>query len=175
MLAQFKAMIVSMFMAADFETAQPAINMDNIENLKEVACLSQAVYGEAGNQTFEGKVAVAHVILNRTRSDAFPSTICGVVRQRGQFDFIKHIKRIKDTPAHQKQMRDSVNAALMSINGIKDDPTQGSLFFANPKVATDQAWLKRLKKVVKIDDHWFYKRKSKPTRYRKADHLLAVK
>jgi hypothetical protein len=44
-------------------------------------CLSQAIYYEARGETQQGQVAVAEVILNRTRSRAYPSTICGVVYQ----------------------------------------------------------------------------------------------
>jgi spore germination cell wall hydrolase CwlJ-like protein len=44
-------------------------------------CLSQAIYYEARGETQQGQVAVAEVIINRTRSRAYPSTICGVVYQ----------------------------------------------------------------------------------------------
>ena len=44
-------------------------------------CLAQAIYYEARGETQQGQVAVAEVILNRTRSRAYPSTICGVVYQ----------------------------------------------------------------------------------------------
>jgi hypothetical protein len=44
-------------------------------------CLSQAIYYEARGETQQGQVAVAEVIMNRTRSRAYPSTVCGVVYQ----------------------------------------------------------------------------------------------
>jgi large subunit ribosomal protein L33 len=54
----------------------------------EIECLSRAVYYEARGEPVEGQLAVAQVIVNRTESDGrFPGTICGVIRQRGQFSF----------------------------------------------------------------------------------------
>lgn len=44
-------------------------------------CLAQAVYYEAGAESPDGQRAVAQVVLNRVRSPAFPSSICGVVYQ----------------------------------------------------------------------------------------------
>lgn len=54
-------------------------------------CLAQAIYFEARGEPDTGRLAVAQVVMNRTRDDAFPSSVCGVVHQankRGcQFSF----------------------------------------------------------------------------------------
>lgn len=47
-----------------------------------LACL---IYCEAGNQPFEGQVAVGAVVINRVRSAAYPNTISGVIYQKSQF------------------------------------------------------------------------------------------
>jgi len=49
---------------------------------KQLECLSRNIYYEAGNQPFEGKVAVAQVTINRAESGQFPSDICKVVYQK---------------------------------------------------------------------------------------------
>lgn len=163
MLTQFKLLILSIFMSGNAATTDVAINMDNISNIKEVACLAQAVQGEAGNQPMEGKIAVAHVIVNRTNHHAFPETICGVIRQPGQFDFLSKVRRLKESdPAVNSQMSDSVIAALKVVNGEASDPTHGSLYFVNTKIATDLDWLKRLRRMVKIKDHTFYAHYKQP-------------
>lgn len=159
MLAQFKAMIVSMIMAVNFTASQPAINMDNVDNVQEIACLSQAVHGEAGNQSMEGKIAVAYVIVNRTKSDRFPSDdICGVVKQKGQFNFLQHVKWIQEgKPAVRQQMEDSIRASMIALNGERVDPTHGALYFINPKIAVDRSWLGDYRLMTRIGDHAFYK------------------
>ena len=47
-----------------------------------LACL---IYCEAGNQPYEGKVAVGAVVINRMRSAAFPNTMVGVIYANRQF------------------------------------------------------------------------------------------
>lgn len=52
------------------------------DELKLLAALIQC---EAGNQPYEGRVAVGAVVLNRVRSGAYPNTIYGVIYASGQF------------------------------------------------------------------------------------------
>ncbi len=47
--------------------------------------LGALVYCEAGNQPYEGKLAVAAVVMNRVRSGAYPNTVAGVIYASGQF------------------------------------------------------------------------------------------
>ena len=49
---------------------------------KDVDCLAKNIYYEAGNETEEGKVAVAMVTINRVRDGRFGKSICSVVDQR---------------------------------------------------------------------------------------------
>lgn len=162
MLIQFKMMIVSLFMAVNTGgSAAPAINMDNVDNLREMACLSQAVHGEAGNQSLKGKVAVAFVILNRTKDEKFPSDICAVIKQKGQFGFLKRVRPLNENnPALRAQMEECIRATSIAMNGEMADPTKGALYFINPKLATDRAWLHKFKKLAQIEDHIFYSRKN---------------
>ena len=48
--------------------------------------LANLIYCEAGNQPYEGQVAVGAVVINRVLSGAFPDTIYGVIYQRNQFE-----------------------------------------------------------------------------------------
>ena len=47
--------------------------------------LAALIFCEAGNQPYEGQVAVGAVVMNRVRSDAFPDTVREVIYQKGQF------------------------------------------------------------------------------------------
>jgi spore germination cell wall hydrolase CwlJ-like protein len=47
----------------------------------ERRCLAEAVYFEGKQETIEGQIAVAQIVLNRVRSGKYPTTICAVVRQ----------------------------------------------------------------------------------------------
>ena len=47
--------------------------------------LAALIYCEAGGESYEGKVAVGAVVMNRVRSAAYPDTIHGVIYASGQF------------------------------------------------------------------------------------------
>ena len=47
--------------------------------------MSQVVYAESKGEPFDGKIAVASVILNRTTDSQFPDTIHGVITQKNAF------------------------------------------------------------------------------------------
>jgi spore germination cell wall hydrolase CwlJ-like protein len=49
---------------------------------KRLHCMTEAIYYEAGGESFEGKKAVAQVILNRKSDGRFPDNICDVVYQK---------------------------------------------------------------------------------------------
>lgn len=47
--------------------------------------LANLIYCEAGNQPYEGQVAVGAVVMNRVMSAVFPDTVVGVIYQNKQF------------------------------------------------------------------------------------------
>lgn len=48
--------------------------------------MANIIFCEAGNQPYEGQVAVGAVVMNRVKSSAFPNTIREVIYQKGQFE-----------------------------------------------------------------------------------------
>ena len=51
----------------------------------EVKLLAALIQCEAGNQPYDGKVAVGAVVMNRVKSGAYPNSIYGVIYASGQF------------------------------------------------------------------------------------------
>ncbi len=51
----------------------------------DTTLLAALIYCEAGNQSYEGMVAVGAVVVNRVNSSSFPNTISEVIYQSGQF------------------------------------------------------------------------------------------
>lgn len=56
---------------------------------EELQCMAGAIYFEAKGEPLSGQLAVAEVILNRSKSGRFPKTVCSVVKQPGQFSFVR--------------------------------------------------------------------------------------
>lgn len=51
----------------------------------ELELLASIIFCEAGNQPYEGQVAVGAVIMNRVNSGVYPNSISEVIHQSGQF------------------------------------------------------------------------------------------
>jgi N-acetylmuramoyl-L-alanine amidase len=115
----------------------------------EIDLLARIVRAEAQTEPFEGKVAVASVVLNRVESSQFPNTIKKVIYQPGQFQPVSNGAINK--PADKQSIK-AVRAALSDLKNIAKD----SLFFYNPKIATNR-WLDTRKTTVVIGQHVFKK------------------
>lgn len=108
--------------------------------------LARAIHGEARGEPYVGKVAVAAVILNRTRSSSFPNTVAGVVYQPLAFT------AVADGQINLTPNKDAIKASRDALNGW--DPTYGCLYYWNPATATSK-WIWSRKVMLKIGKHWF--------------------
>jgi spore germination cell wall hydrolase CwlJ-like protein len=54
-------------------------------SVDDVTLLAALIQCEAGNESYEGQLAVGAVVMNRVRSGGYPSTVYDVVYQRSQF------------------------------------------------------------------------------------------
>ena len=113
---------------------------------KEFHCLVQNVYYEARGESQQGKIAVAHVTLNRTRNPKFPKNICEVVYQPGQFSWTQGVPKAKPLA---KEWRESYAAAAEAYNTRGFD----AIYFHNKE--SNARW--NLKPVKIIGKHHFYK------------------
>lgn len=119
----------------------------------EQDCLANAVYFEAQGEPLEGQLAVAEVVLNRTRSGRYPVTICGVVIQPAQFSFVRGgvIPRAdRRTPAWRR----AVAVARIAQAGDLRLLPRDVLWYHADYVAP--GWGRRLARNTKIGLHIFY-------------------
>ncbi len=118
----------------------------------EQDCLATAVYFEAKGEPLRGQLAVAQVILNRTKSGRFPSSVCGVVRQRGQFSFVRG-GRLPSAPRASAAWRTAVSIARRALDGTSERPAANALFFHARSVSA--GW--HAVRVAAIGNHFFYR------------------
>lgn len=135
---------------------------------ESVLCLALNIYHEARGEPFEGRVAVAHVVVNRVNHKKFPNDVCDVVWQ-GKQGTLPQKNGIKpkvcqfswtcdnnDTdPKNEKSFNDARELAKKVLAGEIKDPTQGSLFFHNTLV--EPKWSQVKIRTRKIGNHIFYK------------------
>ncbi|HEX6374160.1 MAG TPA: cell wall hydrolase [Allosphingosinicella sp.] len=115
-------------------------------------CLAGAVYFEAKGESLRGQLSVAEVILNRTRSGRFPASICGVVKQRGQFSFVRG-GRIPAIARASLAWKRAVAIAHIAREGLADGAAPRALFFHAKRVSP--RW--RLTRVAAVGNHIFYR------------------
>lgn len=58
---------------------------DSQGSSSDLSLLAAIIQCEAGGESYEGKLAVGSVVMNRVRSSHFPNTVAGVIYQGGQF------------------------------------------------------------------------------------------
>lgn len=120
---------------------------------EEQRCLAGAVYFESKGEPLQGQLAVAEVIINRAESGRFPSTFCGVVKQRGQFSFVRG-GRIPAIPTSSANWRKAVAIAKIAQEELAESKVSDALFFHARRVSP--GW-KRLKRVATVGNHVFYR------------------
>lgn len=113
---------------------------------KDVELLARAVNGEARGESLEGQVAVAAVIVNRTKSPEFPKSVGGVIFQSGAFD------AVDDGQIWLDPDNNAYKAAELALQG--HDPTGKALYYYNPAKTTNR-WIWSRPVVKKIGRHVF--------------------
>lgn len=88
--------------------------------------LASIIFCEAGNQSFEGQVAVGAVVLNRIASSAYPNTMEAVIYQPGQFGPAGSgwLDQVRSTGGYTATSMQAAEAALAGQN-----PVGGCLYF----------------------------------------------
>ncbi|MFT8315967.1 MAG: cell wall hydrolase [Clostridium sp.] len=116
---------------------------------EDIDLMAKVVYAESNAEPYEGKVAVASVILNRLRDKGFPKSINDVIKQKYAFSCVI------DGNINAAPNQDCYNAVFDALNG--KDPTTNALYFYNPKTARS-SWMINIKKInVKpIGNHTFF-------------------
>jgi N-acetylmuramoyl-L-alanine amidase len=115
-------------------------------------CLAGAVYFESKGEPLRGQLSVAEVILNRTRSGRFPASVCGVVKQRGQFSFVRG-GRIPAVARASLAWKRAVAIAHIAREKLADGGAPKALFFHARYVSP--RW--RLTRVAAVGNHIFYR------------------
>lgn len=103
--------------------------------------IAQTIAAEAENQPLEGKILIAHVILNRVDNEAFPDTVEGVISAPGQFATWHNGRIQKAVPTVE-----DYEAVKLALHGENQEPV---FFFRN------QHYHGCGKPYTQVGDHYF--------------------
>lgn len=136
--------------AADGDDAAPqAVSVD----AESVECMAKVVLHEAGNQSHEGKIAVAQTLVNRLKAGGrFGDSICEVVNQKGQYFRIASFHPRKDSDGWQE----AVEVAHEVLAGQTDPVAPGAMYF-RASYAPANAFFRKRERVATVGAHVFYR------------------
>jgi len=125
---------------------EPRLNLSNGER----DLLNRLVEAEAKGESYEGKVAVATVVINRVKSSQFPDTVSGVINEVvGSAYAFSPVQNGEINKPASEEAKQAVEEALTS-----EDVLNGSIYFYNPDIATDE-WIRTREIVATIGNHVF--------------------
>lgn len=138
---------------ADYATLAAAVAAQPFEaDDAELNCLAIGVYYESKGEPLEGQLAVAEVILNRAESGRFPRTVCGVLKQRGQFSFVRG-GQLPQPPESARAWKTALAVARVARGDMWDSKVSNALFFHARHVSP--GW--RRARVGSVGNHIFYR------------------
>lgn len=109
--------------------------------------LARVISAEAKGEPLLGQIAVGAVVLNRVKSPRFPNTVKEVIFQPGQFTVVQ------DGSIYEPPVPSAYVAARLALRGC--DPTNGSLYFYNPRLTSRSNWIRSRPVVKSIGRHLF--------------------
>lgn len=131
----------------------------------QVDCLADNIYFEARAEPTLGQKAVAFVTMNRVNHHKYPSSVCGVVKQKNastcQFSWwcdsrmkSQSNRRSFDIEAYHKA-REIATEIYLKYHNVHD-VTKGALFYHAVHVSKSALGVKKLRVTTKIGRHVFY-------------------
>lgn len=131
------------------------VKLNNYDK-RQIQCLAENAYFEAGNQSTKGKIAVTNVVMNRVKDDRFPDSPCAVINQKAggvcQFSWVcEGKKRIHDMALFARARKVAEDVYLKNVG----DVTRGAKFYHADYVSP--SWGRVFKRTTVIGDHIFYK------------------
>lgn len=130
------------------------------DEIRSLACLTNAIYYEAASEGEAGQRAVAQVVLNRVRHPAYPASVCGVVYQGAmrsgpgcQFTFTCDGSLARRPAADAWRAARRIAAAALA--GSVYAPVGLATHYHADYVLPD--WAPRLTKIAAVGVHIFYK------------------
>ena len=127
---------------------------------REITCLTENIYFEAGNESKNGQIAVALVTMNRLAVGHYGNDICGVVHQRTrytcQFSWVcdANITNKRLTIKNTSLYNETKEVAMLVFFNYENmqDITKGATYYHADYV--NPGW--NLPKTIKIGAHIFY-------------------
>ena len=128
--------------------------IDRRDQDAEQQCLAEAVFFEARGESLEGQLAVAQVVLNRTKSGTFPASICEVVTQPAQFSFVRRGKIPEADRSSECWHKALAIADIARKRALSGEVASNVLWYHATYVSP--SWGRQKTRFAQIGSHIFY-------------------
>jgi len=156
-----KFILITLFAMLPVVSHQQEITKEqevSLDMAKQMECMAKNLYYEAARESFEGKLAVAQVTMNRANSPLYPKTVCEVVYQKtGNTYQFSWVGEKVHTNINKYAWEECMIVARKALTEHKLHDTihkTNAMYYHNTSV--NPAW--KLKYVTKIGNHIFYTR-----------------
>jgi len=121
--------------------AEPSLTAKAIPNFdaEDRDYMIRTIAFEAAGEPEEGKIAVAHVILNRIKNGGWGDSIKDVVTSPWQFEpWMTKRDEMEKLSANDPSYKDAAQIADAVLVGKMPDPTVGAMYFLNPTLVRER-------------------------------------
>ena len=131
----------------------------------EKSCLTEAIYFEARSESFIAQLAVANVILERTKNDRYPDTICEVVHEgkyfkehpvRHQCQFSYWCDGKPESIANTEAYKTALSVAELAMHGVLVEHTLGATHYHATYVTPKWSFNNNFTELGQVGRHIFY-------------------
>ena len=153
--SKYAELEVKQYKEAPYEFASPK------DRDRQLKCMADNIYYEAGSESVTGKIAVAQVVMNRVAHPSFPKDPCRVIYQKNVFydKVVCQFSWYCDSSTRRRSVNtelwnEGYNAAIkVMLEGFRLPDLQDALYYhadyVNPRWGKPQ--------VAKIGRHIFFK------------------
>lgn len=115
----------------------------------DIDLLARLIRAEAEGESYNAKVAVGAVVMNRLKSPLWPNTVYSVIYQN--INGFHQFTPVANGAINRTADADSIKAAKAAMSGV--DPTNGAMFYYD--TSTTNAWILAKPISISIDNMVF--------------------
>lgn len=119
---------------------------------ESILCLAIAIFHESRGESKKAQYAVAEVIHNRSKHSEYSDDYCSVIKEKGQFSFVKNHKSVRVPKYEMEAWRQSLEVAK-DFQRKRTNFVGKSLYFNHVSLGVRY---KTNIKSVRIGSHIFY-------------------
>jgi len=128
------------------------------ERVKQLSCLSEAIYAEGRSESALGRRMIAETVLNRVDSKRWPNSVCEVIYQKSQFSYtedhnLDKARRAFSDSKPSAEVLDAIRIAMEAMKRPRRERVAADHYHAK---SVSPFWASKYREVGVVENHVFY-------------------